>query len=236
MTKSIFITWDFSVQLSGYKFPQRHTVKLRIGSRLKPKDMFELVMNSEGDNQIMEAFAHAICTVDFINPVISSELFLIVEKWHDALPKNYFTSNVQKYLRKHVKKIEQLIMFLVMTACSMVLYGSGKVFLNKIWVQPFDQPFYIKVFGGLIVSFVFIYFFIELGKIWTNRITKYISNLKTVTLFKITKGDDNACEDIKKKNEGIIKSIGIKFLVTLLFNIIAFIFTKLIVFIELIIK
>ena len=133
MTKSISITWDFTISLPSYKFPQRHTVKLRIGSRLNTKDVLDLVMNHEDEAQLLDAFAHAICSIDFINPVISGEIFLIVENWHKALPKNFFISKWHEFLRKSSKNIEKIISFFVLTAFCFILFWLSKTYLSLIW-------------------------------------------------------------------------------------------------------
>ncbi|WP_299290550.1 hypothetical protein [uncultured Mucilaginibacter sp.] len=221
VTKSITITWDFSIKLQNYKFPQRHTVKLRIGSKLKPRDMFELVMNHEEEEQLHEAFAHSICSIDFINPVISNEIFLIVENWHKALPKNFGNGKLQDFLQKNTKKIRQLLLLLVLTAGSIILFWLSKIYLNIIWTDTIDKVFLSRIFGGLLVSVLIFFIFYESGALWAHRTERYINRLKTSTLFKFTKGDENATEENKKKNNEILKSIGQKILITFIFNILA---------------
>jgi len=226
VTKSIVVVWDFSLQLHNYKFPQRHTVKLRIGSKLKPKDMFELMMNSDEDSQLMEAFAHTICSVDFINPVIGSELFLIVEKWHDALPKNQFTAKIHRPLRKYSGIIEKLIVFLVLISGVTILFALAKIYLENNWTEKFNQHFYLRIYGGLLASFLLLYVFYVFGKIWANKTLKYIGNLKQTALFNFTKGDENSTIELYRFNDKIIKSIQLKIIVTILFNVFAFVSSK----------
>lgn len=226
VTKAIVVVWDFSILLNNYKFPQRHTVKLRIGSKLKPKDMFELMMNSDGEDQIIEAFAHTICSVDFINPVIGSEIFLIIERWHNALPKNQFTSKIHKPLRKYSGIIERVIVFLVLISGATILYAVAKIFIDYNWTELISQSFYLKMYGGLISSAIILYGFYVFGKIWANKTLKYISNLKQTALFNFTNGDENSTLEMKKSNDKILKAIQIKMIVTFLFNILAFFSSK----------
>lgn len=221
ITKTINITWDFSVKLPSYKFPQRHTVHLRIGSKLKPKDMFELVMNQD-DDQFLNAFAHAICSIDFINPVISNELFLIIENWHESLPKNFFNYKWQLSLINYSKKIEYIIMFLVLVAGSTILFWLSKIYLNTIFTEKFDKIFLSRIFGGLLASSLLYFIIYEGGTFWAKKSTRYIQKLKPFSLFKFTNGDENANEENKKKNSEVLKSFGIKVFITIVFNVLAF--------------
>jgi len=222
VTKSITITWDFSIKLNNYQFPQRHTVKLRIGSKLKPRDMLELVMNHEEEEQLQQAFAHSICSIDFINPVVSNEIFLIIENWHKALPKNFFNAKWQDILRSNSKKVEQFIVFLVLIAGSTILFWLSKIYLDIIWTNQFDKVFLSRIFAGLLISSLIYFLFYEGGKLWANKTERYINRIRPSTLFKFTKGDYNANEENKKKNNEILKSIGVKMLITIVFNILAY--------------
>lgn len=222
VTKCISVTWDFTIKLQNYQFPQRHTVKLRIGTKLKPRDMLELVMNHEEDEQLHQAFAHSICSIDFINPVVSNEVFLIIENWHKALPKNFFDTKLQRLLRANSRKVEQFIVFLVLIGGSIISYWLSKIYLDIIWTDSFDKIFLSRIFAGLLLATLVFYIFYEGGKLWANRTEKYISKIRPSTLFKFTKGDENANEENKKKNNDILKSIGIKVLITISFNVLAY--------------
>lgn len=226
VTKNVTVIWDFTVKLPGYKFPQRHTVKLRIGQKLKPKDLFELVMNHEDEDQLHDAFSHSICSIDFINPIISSEMFHKVETWHKTLPKNFYSSRLHSFLRKHSKKIETLIILLVLTTGCILLYGASRPFLSYVLPNSNDQIFYTKIYGGLLLSMVALFVFYQAGHLWANGTAKFIDKLRTAALFSFTKGDQNANDDNAKKNNTIAKGIGAKLAVTVILNILAFLFDK----------
>jgi hypothetical protein len=220
-TKTVNVTWDFSIKLQNYEFPQRHTVNLRIGSKLKPRDMFELVMNQE-DDQLRNAFAHAICSIDFINPVVSNEIFLIVENWHKALPQNFFNAKWQMWLIDNSKKINYAIMYLVLVAGSTLLFWASKIYLDNIYTKEFTKLFLSRVFAGILISTLLYFLIYEIGKFWANKSTRYIQKLKPSSLFKFTNGDENANEENKKKNNDILKSLSLKLLITVIFNVFAF--------------
>lgn len=222
VTKNVTVSWDFTVILPGYKFPQRHTVKLRIGQKLKPKDVFELVMNHEDEGQLHDAFSHTTCSIDFINPVISNEIFTIVETWHTALPKNFYFSKLHSFLRRHSRKIEIFVVFLVLLAGSIILFGASRAFLSYIWSDPLDQKFYTRIFGGLLFASLAYFVFYQAGRLWANGTAKFIDRLRTVASFCFTKGDLNANLESAKRNDAITKAIAIKILITLSANIFAF--------------
>jgi hypothetical protein len=226
ITKNVTIIWDFTVKLPGYKFPQRHTVKLRIGQKLKPKDLFELVMNHEDEDQLHDAFSHSICSIDFINPVISSEMFHIVDTWHKSLPKNFYSSRLHSFLRKNSKKIETLIILLVLTTGCILLYGASRPFLSYVWSNSIDKTFYTRIYGGLLLSMLALFGFYQAGRLWANGTAKFIDRLRTAALFNFTKGDQNANVENSKKNNSITKAIGAKLTVTVIINIIAFLLDK----------
>ena len=45
----IDIQWDFNIVLPRYKLPQRHTLKLRIGSTVKPGEALQILLSTESD-------------------------------------------------------------------------------------------------------------------------------------------------------------------------------------------
>jgi hypothetical protein len=225
LTKSITIVWDFNIKLESYNLPQRHTVKLRIGASLNPKDMIELVMNHEGEDQLHQAFAHSFCSIDFINPIISNEIFLIIETWHNALNKNFYQSKVQDFLSRNSKKIQELIVFLILVAACTLLFGFGKIYSQQI-VQKSSSQIFSNSIGGILVAFLTIYIFFRLGKAWAQRTVSYIEKIQPIAIFKITRGDDSINELNKQKNNKFVKSLIEKFLVTIFYNLIAFLIAQ----------
>jgi hypothetical protein len=220
--RSIIITWDFTLSLKGYDIPQRHTVKFRIGTRLKPKDLMELMWNHDDEAEIHEAFAHSICTIDFINPLISSEVFLIVENWHKALPDNFFENRTQKYLSRHSTKIEYLISVILLFSGCLLIYGVSKVYLKLIWTDSFNQQFYYRVFGGILLTFLFFYTLIIIAKSWSKRSWYILTRLKPSNIFTITKGDINNIKKNKEKNKNAINEVLKNIVVTIVVAILAY--------------
>jgi hypothetical protein len=217
--RSIIISWDFTIKVEGYENPQRHTAKLRIGTRIKPKDLMELVWNHDDETELHQALAHSICTIDYINPVISSEIFLIIENWHKALPNNFYSNKLHRFLTRHINKLEYLFIYLVLVTGCLLAFGASKVYLKLVWTNKFDQQFYYRIFGGLLLSFLFIHFLYYSSKYWSKFSIRKLDRLKSSNLFKITKGDNNQNEKAKIQNGGVVNKILLKLGITIIMTV-----------------
>ncbi len=96
--KTVSINWDILIKLPHYKLPQRHSMKLRVGSDILPKDVFQLMLTSDDISELIEAQASSVCKVDFINSIIAGELLNIVSNWHEGLKNCLETDPIQKFL------------------------------------------------------------------------------------------------------------------------------------------
>lgn len=99
--ESIVLDWDFTVLIPNQKtFPQTHTLKVRIGSELRPNELFHLFMEEGEDFEVLEASSQMICKVDFINALLAKEYKNLVTNWYDGLPKNEPTSFFVAFFKK----------------------------------------------------------------------------------------------------------------------------------------
>ena len=221
-TKSINITWDFYVQLPGFKLPQRHTLKLRLGSHIRPSDFLHVMFQGDDDTEYEETFANAVCKIDFINPVLSSELFAIVSTWHEALPKNFYTKKINKLLKRHIGKIQQATILLFMIAGIFLMSGFFRIFGNKLpdikLVNIDIKYFFILLFS----CSIFVYLFYIMGKFWSNRTERTLRSIEPLNIFDITRGDRNSIEEINEKNKKNSLKILYDFLIALGVNILSF--------------
>ena len=81
-TESLSIKWDFFVLWPTYAVPQRHTLSIKIASKLKPLQILQAVFSKDPDEMDdFEITAPVMCRVDFIDHLMSEELINIVEKW-----------------------------------------------------------------------------------------------------------------------------------------------------------
>lgn len=220
-TDSISLTWDISIKLPKYQNPQRHTLKVRIGNSISPKDMIELVFNSDNPSEIKEKRAIGVVKVDFIDQVIASELIEKVVIWYDGLKKMPNDKGVQKFIEKYQSLIVGTvfnftpILFLSIYHYYFIAFcdwGKLTANLNIASIQLF------------LIVFVAIFY---AGRIFAQRFAKWIDKkideYKGLSQFEITNGDENAVHDAQINNNSITKKILTKAGLAVFGTVVAFI-------------
>ena len=204
-TESIALTWDISIKLPKYQNPQRHTLKVRIGNSISPKDIMELVFNSDNPSELKEKRAAGVVKVDFIDQVIASELIEKVVSWFDGLKKMPDDIGVQKFMEKNQNLIAGTtfnftpVLFLIIYHYYFIAFCNwGKLTsnLNIANIQLFLIVFVTVFFTGKVFAQKF-----------ANWIDKKIDEYKGLSQFDITKGDENAIHDAQINNNTITKKI-----------------------------
>ncbi len=220
-TKSLSVIWDFYIKLPNYQLPQRHTLKIRLGSHLKPGEFFQLMWQSEDDFQIEEAAASAVCKIDFISPIISNDLFGIVSGWHEALPKNFYTNNSFKILKRHKGKLEQTIISLFLIAGSLLIAGGLNYLNSRYNLLTSENPKLGYGILAMLLAIVGLYISYIIGKFWSARSERMIEKIQPFFLFTITKGDNNKIDEVKNSNKKVIKKLVREFSFAILIDILA---------------
>jgi uncharacterized protein YlzI (FlbEa/FlbD family) len=219
-TDAISLTWDISVKLPKYENPQRHTLKVRIGQAISPKDMLELVFTSDNPTELREKRADGVVKVDFIDQVIAGELIEKVTSWYDGLKKMQNDKGVQKLLEKYQSVLVSIIFnftpilvlsvyhYYFLAFCNWSSLSSNLSIVNiQLFLILFTATFY---FGKIIAS--------KFAKTIDEKIDEYVGIIQ----FDITKGDQNALHDAQIKNNSITKKILIKIGMTIILTIVAF--------------
>ena len=219
-TDAISLTWDISVKLPRYENPQRHTLKVRIGQAISPKDMMELVFTSDNPTELREKRADGVVKVDFIDQVIAGELIEKVTSWYDGLKKMPNEKGIQMILEKYQSILVGIIFnFTPILFLSIYHYyflafcdwGSLTININianiQIFLIAFSAIFY---FGKIFAS--------KFAKTLDKKIDQYVG----ISQFEITKGDENALHDAQVKNSSITKKILTKVGITIVTTIVAF--------------
>jgi hypothetical protein len=207
-TDSISLTWDISIKLPKYENPQRHTLKVRIGNSISPKDMMELVFNSDNPSELKEKRAIGVVKVDFIDQVIAAELIEKVVSWYDGLKKTPNDFGIQRFMEQNQSFIAGTvfnftpILFLAIYHYYFIAFcswGKATSNLNIASIQLFLIVFVTVFFTGKIIAQKF-----------AQWIDKKIDEYKGLSQFEITKGDENAIYDAKTNNYSITKKIFLK--------------------------
>jgi hypothetical protein len=207
-TKSISMSWDFMIKLPLHQIPQRHTVKVRIGSAIAPKDMFHLVMSSDDVAEVMEAQSEGICKVDFINQALANNLLNVVTSWYEGLKEIPDERTVvQKFMEKH----QSLFLYTVNNSIP-VLFIILYSFYFPLFDKLFKYDFSLVNIQWVIIGLFSVYTF---GIIVSRQISRWldrkIDSYKRYSQFCITKGDENARTSIKDDNNKITKEIVTRF-------------------------
>lgn len=213
-TTSMTIIWDFYVKLPLYEYPQRHTLKLRIGKEIAPKDMFQLMFTSDNPSEIKEMSSDAICKVDFVNQMLATDLLNYINNWYEGLVEVPKIKGVQKVLSKY----HSFVMGIVDNFTPVLLLFIY-VFYSNLFCQKWgiDEDVNLSSINWLLIRFITVYYVgFMIARTFTIWIDKRIDRYKDYSQFIITKGDENSQKTIKEDNWAITRDILWKVALTLL--------------------
>jgi len=228
VTESISISWDINIQLPNYQLPQRHTMKVRLGSSIKPGEFFQMMTTSDDDVDIIENTSFLVCKVDFVNAVISNELIAIVENWHSCLKKTDTIAWFQKYAENHKHSIARISHYLIPFTGLMLLYVAFKYHLSKYETIIFDKVTYTDMYIWILFIFIVYFLFNFIGSTLGERIYSLVNKFDSPMIFDVTRGDKNSQDEINKKNTGLSKQLNIQFWLSVIGSLLSIILTKLI--------
>ncbi|NID11553.1 hypothetical protein [Fibrivirga algicola] len=209
--KSLAITWIFYIKLPMHQLPQKHTVKIRIGSNIPPQDIFHVVMSSDNRSELLELQAEGSCKIDFINPVISTEILAHAESWYEGLknaPK--LALPFQKFLERYQSTILNIvgngisILLLVMFLLCLKAPGTEPLFYLRLNI-PNIQIIIVSTISLFVVGQI-------IGRPMAKWLDKKIDSYRHHSSFLITRGDYNAKADIENGNKSISKDIRVRFI------------------------
>lgn len=224
-TEAISLTWDISIKLPKYSNPQRHTLKVRIGQAISPKDMMELVFSSDDPTELREKRADGIVKVDFIDQVIAGELIEKVVTWYDGLKKLQNAYGVQKVLEKNQSFIVGIIHNFTPIVILSIYHYYFIAFCN--W-GSLTTNLTIANLQLFLISFITVFY---VGSIVAKRFARWIDKLidgyKGVSQFEITKGDENGVHEAQINNKTITKKLITKASLSIVGAVVAFIIRNL---------
>lgn len=212
-TKSISLTWDLIFRIQNQPLPLKHTVKLRIGELIPPKDMFQLVMSTDNPQDIIEAQANGIVKVDFIKQSIGGELINLVKEWYEGLPKVKSIGPIQNFLKKNKGMIVTSTGNFTPVAVLLFYTLVNDWICNKF---NYSKTLDILAFNEKILVLVFILTIGILGgKYFARWVDNKINEIQNYNGFLITKGDKNINKELQEKNKAAQNSLLIKLFVSI---------------------
>lgn len=224
-TESISINWDISVQLPNFRLPQKHTLKVRIGTSLRPNEIFQLITNSDSELELQENLAFLICKVDFINVILSNELTYIVEEWYSCLAKLDAKSKLQTLFEKHKSTLARIGNYL-MSVISILLY----YIIFKFQLKNIEYTSIKELYAD--ATFWFVLFFIILlignffGHSFNQLVLSKINSYEESHYFLLTKGDQLQRDKLLKANKKITYNLVWQFIIRLFVSLTSVIFAK----------
>lgn len=204
--EALSISWNILIQLPQYKSPQPHSMKLRIGNSIQPKDIFQLILTSDDVSEVLEARSAGVCKVDFINTILANELLFLVDEWYKGLKQAPEPDLIQKFFKKYGK---------VATAALRYFFPLGLLFVACNYsdylysLLGMDQNLSLATLQTsllfLLTTFMLGTF---LGRIIEESIDRKIDKLEEYPNFVITKGDQNSSVEFEQNNKKLTNQIG----------------------------
>jgi uncharacterized protein YlzI (FlbEa/FlbD family) len=203
--QTLTIKWDILIKLPTYQLPQRHSMKLRIGADIPPRDMIQLILTSDDITQLIEAKTPSVCKVDFVNNIIAIELLNIVSNWHEGLRDAPEPEFIQKLLEKQGELLSEIALY----ASPIVFLIIVSLYSNRLFPllgigEELSTDSLQKVLIFLATVFMTGLFF---GYKVEQFIGERINKFEEYPGFSITRGDIKSIEAYEKANKKITKQI-----------------------------
>jgi hypothetical protein len=222
-TETVTIDWDFEMLLPNrvHTLPQTHSLKVRMGNKLKPNEIFHIMMTGGEEFDLEESQAQLVAKVDFINNSIATELLAIVSEWYNSLPENVKDNNINNFFGKHWAKLRMAMEVLIIMSGIMLVYPIAKYFLPvKVNSVNFVKCNF-TIFAGIFIAFSI---FSRTANYYSRKVDSKVNKLTDYPYFMLTSGDQNELAKNEKKNKGIRREIILKLAVTLICTIIISVF------------
>lgn len=220
VTESLTLTWDISIKLPRYANPQRHTLKVKLGQSLTPKDMMELVFVSDNVMEMKEKRAAGVVKIDFIDQVLATELIDNVVSWYDGLKDIQPTEGIQKILEDN----QSLVLGIVKNFFPILFLSIYQYYFSTFceW-STLTTNITIANLQLFLIAFLAVY---AIGSMIGQRIAfgldQKIDSYQHKDQFEITRGDEKSLEDTHKKNKKISTQIINKTLLIIISAIVSF--------------
>lgn len=204
----ISISWNILLRLPQHKSPQPHSMKLRIGNSILPKDIFQLILTSDDVSEVLEAGSPGVCKVDFINSIVANELLFIVDEWYKGLKQAPEPDVIQNFFKKYGIAATQALrsffpLLSLFVACNYTDYLYPLLGMDQnlsLATLQTSLLFFLTTFmlGGFI------------GRIIEKSIDRKIAQLEEYPNFMITKGDQNSSVEFEQNNKRLTNQISMR--------------------------
>ncbi|WP_312288521.1 hypothetical protein [Chryseobacterium gleum] len=212
--QTISITWDLTFAIPTYHLPQRHTLKVRIGSAIPPKDLFHFMFNTDETSDLLTLRAEGMVKVDFINQVLGNELVNIVTEWNEGLKTMERKNNLQSFLQNYEGYISKSIIYFF----PLLILFLGFIYQNLI-IKELDLSKDLNLITlerTLLIGATITSIGLVLSRFFANQFSRKVDKFKIPSGILITKGDKTYDDELKIENKNIIKDISGRVLISLI--------------------
>ncbi|MGL5068464.1 MAG: hypothetical protein ACRC6T_11710 [Sarcina sp.] len=223
--ESMILKWDFMIKFNQYLVPQRHTVIVRLASGLNPEQFLKMMITGtiEDIESIDKNFAPIMCSVSFVNHMISEEIVSLVENWGKGLEQAQTLDIKFKALKRYKHQISKTInivtkaigVITIAVFFNLFLKSFGIVNITGLTLKHMQQIVFATAIGYIVFTGM---------KMFANKISREcnesFSQYGEVFTFNLTKGDKIRQKEVDKQNEKQKNRVKKNLLLTLLINII----------------
>ncbi|QHI69915.1 hypothetical protein [Tichowtungia aerotolerans] len=230
VTETIFVKWDFMVDMPNFEVPQRHTMTLRIANEIKPAHVLNALFGGgqtlNNWENLENEMSPVYCRVDFINQSLGQELVNLVNDWYKGKRKvkhiGRFMQVVSKQRRIFSQSIHYSIPLLTgALACALMFY--------RCEIGNCTDPLTVSaskwLFLWLLISIFVISIAGKIGEKVSSSVFKSLSGYGEGHYFNFTNGDKNQQEEKAGENKKKLIRLWSKIILTALFDIALAIFT-----------
>ncbi|MBW4526705.1 MAG: hypothetical protein KME18_16205 [Phormidium tanganyikae FI6-MK23] len=208
--RTLTIKWDVAIKLPQYRLPQRHSLKIRIGTEIPPKDIFQLIFTSDDITELMEARTPSICKVDFVNDILAAELMSIVVNWHEGLRDLPETNPLNSFLVKRGRLLSEIARYSSPIILLIIFHQYYDYFMPLVGIE---EQMSSKSLEALLIVFAAIFMTgIFLGFKFERFIDERIGKFEEYPRFSITRGDKKAALEFESTNKKLTNQILVRFL------------------------
>ena len=206
--EALSISWNILIQLPQYKSPQPHSMKLRIGNSIQPKDIFQLIFTSDDVSEVLEARSAGVCKVDFINTILANELLFLVDEWYKGLKQAPEPDLIQKFFKKYGKAATAALRYFfpllsLFVACNYTDYLYALLGMEQnLSLATLQTSLLFLLTTFMLGSFI--------GRIIEESIDRKIDKLEEYPNFMITKGDENSSVEFEQNNKKLTNQVCIR--------------------------